>query len=87
MSTNTTPSAGAVRAAERIEQAFANGFPRCNQSNIAEIIDRETGAGRLAEALEMVLSSAMPHPVSHPSMSKAWDNARAAIAAWKEGRS
>ena len=85
--TTKTPSAGAVRTAKRIEQAFANGFPRCNQSNIAEIIEQETGAGRLADALDTLTLVVGLTPIAgnKEALQEAVDIARAALAAWKEG--
>jgi hypothetical protein len=32
------------------------------------------------EALKVMLASAMPHPVEHPTMTAAWKIARAALA-------
>lgn len=45
---------------------------------------------RLREALELMLASARPHPVLHPTMTAAWAQAREALAAppetgqWRE---
>lgn len=36
-------------------------------------------AERLGEALREVLASAVPHPVEHPTMFRAWERARAAL--------
>lgn len=46
----------------------------------AKFTAAEARASRLAAALEKVLASATPHPVEHPSMTKAWTEARAALA-------
>lgn len=39
----------------------------------------ETQVARLRKALEIMLDSAFPHPVEHPTMTEAWKQARIAL--------
>ncbi len=34
---------------------------------------------QLVETIEMLLRSAVPHPIEHPTMTAAWNNARAVL--------
>lgn len=52
----------------------------CDVEELAEIIDRETGAAEMLETLRSVLASANPHPEDNPSMFAKWKAARAVIA-------
>ena len=98
-----TPSAGAVRAAERIVDAsrdeaatfghyYSEVEARCWIANLAEIIDRETGAGRLADALEDIAKQLKSYELSDDDCENAdfehgydscVDVARAALAEYK----
>jgi len=76
----TTPSAGAVRATNEIIAIFLPECPKTWARAIAKIIDHETGAAKLADALDDLLTLIGPGDSHMPEAVKA----RAALAAWKE---
>ncbi len=90
MSTNTTPSAGAVRVAKAIgnyiDEQDCRGFD-WHYEDFIPIIDRETGAAKLADALESLFAVDMncPCEVSN-EVTAAWAEAESALIAWKEGK-
>ena len=55
---------------------------RCKESEdrLALIAAKDAEIARLREVVETMLDSAYPHPVEHPTMTKAWAIAKAAIA-------
>ncbi len=91
MSNETTPSAGALRAAAAFKDDIWDraGFNLSDVSlaNLAEIIDRETGVRKLVQALEWAMDK-------EPSPCRCMDfatpphvcRAHKALAEWREGK-
>jgi hypothetical protein len=77
-------------ARERVD--FLEAAVRANEDKrlraLSDLEVSESRAEALEKALREVLDSAVPHPVEHPTMTRAWDRARRALsgAGAEEGR-
>jgi hypothetical protein len=49
-------------------------------STCAQLADRDAHIAELKKVLRLMVDSAVPHPVEHPTMTAAWKVARAALA-------
>lgn len=99
MSTQQTPSAGAMRAATEIQSAICQGLRDVGYNEVgfnvsedmAAIIDRETGAAELAKELKdcIAFCEILMRSINERSESPYWNvdselrDSRAALAKWE----